>query len=409
MNMRLANGVVQEYLGLLAALLVATLSVNSMPLLVGSTISGLKLNVANAGLMASLELGAVALTTLYVSKSLSEFSLRSLGLWGGVFAFIGNISCWLVLSLPAPAPTLLSLNGQSVDGPAGLLALSRTIAGVGAGAALAAFSGAIAKVTEPDRKYAKLLMTNVAVIGLAMTTLIPYLQRQYSYQGTFTALAILDLAAIAFMRYLPVRTTPLAEEQKPLENKMAGTLLIVSLSVFAIGEGAVWAFVERVGQTIEFNHNNWGVALSSVIGMASIFGVVAGAGAAALLGLRWGRCAPLLLALLIFGVTAPLLSNCTSHVIYVLLIFGFIMSQYFLFPYYMGAAAELDGTGQWAAASTGMYLLGSTFGPAAAGQLIKATESFRSVGWMVLATSTAPMLMMSVVFAMRRKAHSRAQ
>lgn len=398
-----------EYLGLLAALLVATLSVNSMPLLVGSTISGLKLNVANAGLLASLELGAVALTTLYVSKSLVAFSLPSLGLFGGVLAFLGNISCWLTVFVPdAPFPPLL-LNGQPMDGAVGMLALGRTMAGVGAGAALAAFSGAIATVTEPERKYAQLLVSNVVVIGLAMATLIPYLQQQLSYRGTFTALAMLDLAAIAFMRYLPVRTPDPEGERRPLKNKMAGTLLIVSLSVFALGEGAVWAFVEQVGQTIDFNRNHWGVALSSVIGMASMFGVVVGAGAAAVLGLRHGRSVPLFLALLVFGVAGPLLSNCTSHVVYVLLIFGFIMSQYFLFPYYMGAAAELDSTGQWAAASTGMYLLGSTFGPAAAGQLIKAAESFRSVGWMVLATSVVPMLMMSVVFAMRRAAHVRAQ
>jgi len=360
------------------------------------------LNVANAGLMVSNELGAVALTTLCISKNLLAFSLPSLGLWGGALAFLGNISCWLTIVVPNSSFPPLSLNGQPMDGAVGMLALGRTMAGVGAGAALAAFSGSIASVMEPDRKYAKLLVTNVVVIGLAMTTLIPHLQQQFSYRGAFTALAVLDLSALAFMRYLPVRTHDREGEKRPLKNKVAGTLLIISLSIFAIGEGAVWAFVEQVGQTIDFNRNQWGVALSSVIGVTSMLGVVAGAGAAAVLGLRYGRNIPLLLALLVFGVAGPLLSNCTSHAAYALLIFGFIMSQYFLFPYYMGAAAELDSTGRWAAASTGMYLLGSTFGPAAAGQLIQMTASFQSVGWMVLATSAIPMLMMHVMFAGRR-------
>lgn len=393
----------KEYLGLLAALLVATLSVNSMPLLVGSTISGLNLNAANAGLMASVELGAVALTTLCVSRKLSAFSLPSLGLWGGVLAFLGNMSCWLTLIRPHSAFALLTLNGQVLDGASGVLVLGRAIAGMGAGAALAAFSGAIACVSEPDRKYAKLLVANVAVIGLSMATLIPCLQQHFSYRGTFTALAFLDLAAIACMWHLPAPTPHHGNGTTPLKNKLAGTLLIVSLSVFAVGEGAVWAFVEQVGQTIQFNRNIWSAELSSVIGIASMLGVGVGAGAAAVLGLRYGRRVPLFLALLIFGIAGPLLSSCTSHAAYVLLIFNFIMSQYFLFPYYMGAATELDDTGQWAAASTGMYLLGSTVGPVAAGQLITATSSFRSVGWMVLATSMVPMLMMYAVFSIQRK------
>lgn len=398
-----------EYLGLLAALLVGTLSVNSMPLLVGGVIAGLQLNPANAGLLASMELGAVAATTLYLSRNLCAFDFRALGWWGASLAFMGNSSCWLTLSEFIPQTSFASLNGQQLDGKVSVLMMGRLVAGVGAGAALAAFSGAIAGLTDPDRKYAKVLVANVTLIGFVMAVLIPHLERGHSYRGTFTALALADLVAIALMRYLPSRMALSQVHHGQVENKMAGTLLIVSLSVFAIGEGAVWAFVEQVGRNIRFESNGVAMSISSVIGVASIVGVVVGAGAAAVLGLKYGRKSPLLFALLVFGVAGPFLASCTSHGIYVLLIFSFVMAQYFLFPYYMGAAAELDKAGRWAAASTGMYLLGSTFGPAVAGQLIQMTTSFRSLGWMVLATSLVPLLMMWVVFSIQRNRYVHGQ
>lgn len=394
-----------EFLGLLAALLVATLSVNSMPLLVGGVIAGLKLNAANAGLLASMELGAVAVTTLYLSKDLCKFDFRSLALWGTLLAFLGNISCWLTLLDLSPLAGFISLNGQSIDGAVGVLMLGRVIAGIGAGAALASFSGAIAGVAEPDRTYAKLLVLNVTFIGFVMAVVIPQLERSLSYRGVFTALALVNLLAIVFMRYLPCDMALAQGIKGRVENRLAGTLLIISLSVFAIGEGAVWAFVEQVGKGIRFEDSRSAMPLSSVIGVASIFGVAVGAGAAALLGLRQGRRLPLFSALVVFGLAGPFLASCTSHGIYVVLIFSFVMSQYFLFPYYMGAAAELDSAGRWAAASTGMYLLGSTFGPALAGQLIQRTESFSALGWMVLGTSLLPLFMMCAVFSIQRSQH----
>jgi hypothetical protein len=298
-----------EYLGLFAALLVGTLSVNSMPLLVGGVIAGLQLNPANAGLLASMELGAVAATTLYLSRNLCAFDFRALGWWGASLAFMGNSSCWLTLSEFIPQTSFASLNGQQLDGKVGVLMMGRLVAGVGAGAALAAFSGAIAGLTDPDRKYAKVLVANVTLIGFVMAVLIPHLERGHSYRGTFTALALVNLVAIALMRYLPSRMALSQVHHSRVENKMAGTLLIVSLSVFAIGEGAVWAFVEQVGRSIRFESNGVAMSISSVIGVASIVGVVVGAGAAAVLGLKYGRKRPLLFALLVFGVAGPFLAS----------------------------------------------------------------------------------------------------
>ena len=399
MNYKIFN---KEYFGLLASLFVATLSINSMPLLVGGVIEGMHLNSANAGLLASIELGSVAAATLYLSRILSKYNLSSLGIFGGIIALIGNISCWIT-SLDFNSIIIdFSLNDQTIDWRICALACGRILAGVGAGAALAAFSSAVSSVAEPDQKYARVLVANVTIIGLLIATLIPFLQNYFSYRGTFTALAIADFAAIFALQYLPTRNIHNDEERKPPENKIPGVLLIMSLSIFAIGEGAVWAFVEQVGRAIDINKDNIVIAISSIIGLASIVGVFVGAGGAALLGLRIGRKIPLNFSLFVFGIAGPLLSICTSQLLYVFLIFAFIMSQYFLFPYYMGAAAELDTTGQWAAASTGMYLLGSTFGPVVAGKLVQITHSYESIGWLVFVTSIIPILMMHYVFSLRK-------
>lgn len=392
----------RTFLGLLACLLVATLGVNAMPVLVGAVVAGLHLNAANAGLMASLELGAVAFATLAISARVSRYRLARLGLAGAMLAVAGNLSCWLGALVPADAGAMLALNGQDLGWAAGIVAAGRMLAGLGQGVALAAFSAAIASVDEPDPTYARVLIANVSIIGLAIVALIPALQELLGLYGTFTALAVVVGVAAPCMRFLP-SPAPVAgtSGRGALPNRRSGLLLIVSLSIFATGEGAVWAFVEEIGRGIEGGGAAAEARIFHIIGWASIAGVLVGAGAAAWLGLRLGRRLPLNAALLMFGLAGPLLSACTSHAPYVVLIGSFVLSQYFLFPYYMGAAAELDPEGRWAAASTGMYLLGSTVGPATAGQLVQWTHSYSSIGWLVLGTSLVPAAMMHFVLARR--------
>ena len=382
------------FVALLSTLLIATIGVNTMPMLIGSAVESLKINPANAGLLASLELGSVAFSSLILTRLVSKMSLRTLAVSGGMLAIIGHASICFILIFP----TLLNakfifLNGQELSLAYAVTATTRVLAGLGAGAALAAFSAAIANTEDPDRTYARLLIFNVSIYGFITATLMRFMTVQFSFVGTYSSLGIVCLVLIFFLYKLPQSASVGVNVDSSLKHKFQGGLLIVSLGIYAIGEGAIWAFAEQIGVGLHLSQQR----ISSVIGVGSVVGVFLGAGLATYIGTKFGRKIPLVSGLLAFGFSGFLLATCNTEIYYEILICLFIMSLYFILPYYMGAAASLDNLGRWASASTGMYLLGDTFGPSIAGQLIKMTGAYHAVGWLVLFTSVVPVLMMMPV------------
>jgi MFS family permease len=385
------------FLAILASLLGATLGVNAMPMLVGSISDNLHVNAADAGMLATYELAAVAFSCLLLASRVSRVSRHALGLAGAAIAAAGHGG---VLAIPALAALpgaghVATLDGQGLSALYLFVASTRVLAGIGEGLMLAAFGAGVASTRDPDGVYARALIASVSLIGLAMATLVPQLTARFSYVGTFCALALLTLACMPFMRGLPHSGATETRPDAPVRNRSHGVLLVTSFAIFALGEGASWSFAERIGVGAGLSYQRAGL----LIGLASTLGVFAGAGASMLVGQRFGRRRPLFLGLAAFGTCTVLLVHTANAVEFTACVFMSIAALYFLLPCYVGAASALDPLGRWSSAAAGMYLMGNAAGPLLAGRLITSTRAFDSVGWLVASTCALAIVLMRPVMA----------
>ena len=274
------------YWAIVAALLVSTLGVNTMPMLVGSVSDSLHINTANVGLLASCELGAVAFSCLLVVVRVSRVPRHRMAIVGGLIAAAGHSSIWLIPVLTNALGHIapIVLNGQQLGETFAFIILTRVVAGIGEGIVLAAMSAALASTADPDRIYARALIMSVSAIGLLSATLIPKMTAMYSYLGTFSSLGFVTAACVYVMRKLPDAQAT-QESGSQANNTLLGMLLITSLATYALGEGAAWAFTERLGENIGLNFDRIG----ELIGIGTASGVLVGGGVAATIGARYGR------------------------------------------------------------------------------------------------------------------------
>ena len=116
----------------LAGFLIGNLTIFTLPLYIGALMDGLGADERQAGLVCSLEIGAVAVSCVLFSGWLDKLPLRRLGIAGVCLAATGNL-----LSLSQDALVYLSV--------------LRIFCGIGSGMCLAACSAIISRASDPDR------------------------------------------------------------------------------------------------------------------------------------------------------------------------------------------------------------------------------------------------------------------
>lgn len=256
-----------------------------------------------------------------------------------------------------------------------LLAGLRVIAGAGLGLAYAAAAMAAAATANPDR----VLGYGVTAGLLAIVILLPCLAMVVTaagYKGAYIALGVLVIVLIPMMRWLGQGQAHTAEPGKapalPLRS-LAGLLLCISF--FNIGSGAIWGFSERVGQQAGFSVEEAGfiIATGAVSGLA-------GALFAGWLGDRWGRRRPVILALVLAGLGYLILGGATNSASYITGINLYWVTYMFLLPLMIGAGAALDAAGRAATLAAGAISLTFAIGPACGG-FIATWFSYAAIGW----------------------------
>jgi predicted MFS family arabinose efflux permease len=343
----------------LAAFTVALSSTNALPLIVGSLIDGMALGEDAAGLLGSLELGAMALGTLALAPGMDRISRRGLA----------RVAC-----LAAAAAHVAS---AFADGFVSVAAL-RTAAGLAEGGVLAAANAAVASSLDPDRLFARVTIGGGLAAALLLAALPPVIEWG-EHRGAFLALGALSLACLPLLRWLP--GAPAREERsgdgRAIQRGLALALLVGGF-LLAAGEGAIWAFSERIGLRVGLSAEAIGIAL----GAATLVGLL-GAAAAAWLGASRGRSAPIAVGVAVTGASCLALAYTLDPSAYVVLQLVFGVAYMFSLPYLMGAAAALDPMGRVAAGLGGISLVAAAAGPGAGGLLLT-WGSYPMLGWVAL-------------------------
>jgi predicted MFS family arabinose efflux permease len=326
------------------------------PLLVGMMVDRYGLSGSAAGMISAAEMAAFGGGAFAAAWLLGRSDRRLLTAGALLLAIMGNAMAALAPSVP-------------------ILAAARLVAGAGTGAALAIGGAIVAGSTSPDRIYSIITVGVLVYAGSFLTFVPPFMASVGA--APFLAMGLLALVTLPMAVIAP--PAPAAKDDRgeaalpPLRPGALIPLLAAALLLYA-GHGAVWTYEERMGVAIGMTVPEVGAAL----GLASLAGII-GAAAAAILGLRWGRTWPQVIALTVSAAAALIIVTVRDADGYFLGASLIAIVWFFGLPYLNGLAASLDPQGRIAAMLAAMLNLGMAAGPFIAA-LIVADNGYFYIG-----------------------------
>ena len=320
-----------------------------MPMLVGGMIDDLGFTEQQAGTVAALEGLGLVISSIVAA------------LW------IRRVSWTTMLALSCIVTALLNGLTSQLSDFVPFVAV-RFLAGLSAGAVFALAVAALGDNRHPDRAFGIAQVVQGAMMFVAFSVAATILER-WTVAGLYWLLAAAALAMLLTLVRYPSEGAPRAvpapgSGAAPSFTGLIWIGLIASLLFFSNIFG-FWTYIERIGAAAGLDTATIGSALAF-----SQFAAIVGAGAAALASDRFGRVAPLALALVGQLVVLWLLVGQFTPFTYYLGA-GLFQALFVLATaYQLGAIAKIDLTGRFLVVVTGFQGLGSAVGPGIAAALI---------------------------------------
>lgn len=320
-----------------------------MPMLVGGVIDDLGFTEQQAGYIASLEGMGLVLASLLAA------------LWVRKVSWVGMLAVALI------ATALLNVLSAQLHDFLPLLVV-RFLTGLTEGSIFALTVAALGDNRHPDRAFGIAQVVQGALMFILFAGAAKILA-QWSVSGVFYLLAAASLLTLITLLRFPSEGAPRAApgvsgEAAPNYTGLIWVGLVASLLFFSNIFG-FWAYIERIGQAAGLSIDTIGMALG-----ASQFAAIVGAGVTAIASDRFGRTAPLALAMagqllvlwLLLGRFTPLTFYLGAGLFQAL----FVMAN----SYQLGVISKIDIRGNFLVLVTGFQGLGAAVGPGVAASLI---------------------------------------
>lgn len=318
------------------------------PLIVSGLIDDYHFSPAQAGYVVGIEMVGLSLASFIVATFNKTWSRRYMLFFGATIGIFGGLGPVLT---DAFIPILVC----------------RFIAGIGCGLIAANVMSVIATTLDPDRTFGLYYMTCYAGAALLMTG-GAWSLAHFHVRGIYIFLALLLFVTYITVSLIPRGFTGLQDDNKghvlPSFPLFEGGLCLGISMLFWVGLGAVWAFLERLGQQADVNSE----AISYVLTFYAVAGF-AGAFSASILHTHFGRI-QLLIATITGAVFSVALIGWASGLFSFaagVIIFSYIWP---LFLTYMGGTmAAIDSAGRVVAMSVTSQCIGMALGAAIGGEL----------------------------------------
>ncbi len=332
---------------------VGLLSYAALPFLIGSTMISLNLNEESVGLLYSLEFIIAALSSIIIAPKIGKINRTKTAFIGAFIVMVGNL-----------ASGLWSNNYE-------ILLLIRPFIGIGAGLTLASGNATIANAKHPA-KIAGMMNVLFAAMMVLLMLYLSYLNEYWGIQGIYLGLAAVTFSFLFLLKQMPQRSAQHESETVSSKISSTGIFSIAGIAIFAVffmftlRDSMAWGFAERIGNTVGYSSNEMGQLLS-----LQAFSGLSGPIITAIIGFKYGIRSPLLLAIVLAGLTtyAIFLSPELSY-LFKGSILVWTAGYFFAISYLTAYAATLDINGKIVAASGSAMLLGVAAGPALSGYLI---------------------------------------
>ena len=336
---------------LLVAGVASTLVLVSLPVFVGAMATQFGLDARQVGWLASADMAGSAAASLCFVPFIGRVRWRPTAIAALVTMIAANLLCTIATSLPN-------------------LLLMRALAGVGGGIVLSIAFVGLCRSEHPDRYFGIYVFAQLALQTVALAG-FPALLETSGLDAIFLVLGAVAAASLLLVPLLPA-TLPAGSgevaaslgmsSQAAVSPNAAAALL--AQGVYFLAPGAVWGYLERIGQGFGLSLTDVGFALG-----ASTFAGMAGA----LLVVTVGSRAPRGMALAggsllsILAVVLLMDGSGLSRFLAAAALFNFAWNA--TFPYQMGLLASLDRTGAVAIFSLLVQVGGLALGPLIASML----------------------------------------
>lgn len=321
---------------------------NIQPMYLGALADHLSFSAEQLGLIAGLEVAGAALAGIAATFWIRRWDWRRVAFFALLALALGNVASAYATDFETLA-VIRFLTG---------------FLGIGSNYALAIAALSDTRLVERNYSIAVVVQVSIAILGFL---LLPQYIESLGTRAVFLPLALLAVAMLPFLRYLPRGGS---KEGTRAESPASASSWPIWLAlgcqcVWYLGVGGVWAFVERLGNEAGIDAAGIGNALAT--GMA--VGLL-GAFTAAALANRFGRIIPFTVAMLGQVIAVWLLAdlqNLSGLVIAVCIYNG---TWNFALPYLFAMAAVADSRGQLVVLMSSAQAIGLTMGATLAGALI---------------------------------------
>jgi MFS family permease len=367
-------GELRSMAAVLAGASVAWGGLSYVTLTIGVLTEGYHFSLSLAALLATVELGAMALTVTTAAYVLRLVPVARLALLGGSVAGAANL-----LTAFASDPIVV-----------GVL---RAIAGAGAGWMAAGLNTSLSRSPDPQRLFIQANFGNI-ISAAVFFAVMPIIYEHTSFPVYFIAYGAMCLACAALVGWLPDWKPPTAEvEIRSAADTEMGARGGVFLSVCLVwlSYAAVWSLIERFGREIGLTEE----AVGRSLGLGTLSGLI-GAAAAAWLAGRFRPLWPLIFTCFTTGLCYFWLAFCHDGVVYtwILCVWGVVFCPILTYAFAVGA--ELDRSGALVRLLSGGIAITTALGPVVGDRLAE-VFGYRGMGVATFVASTVACLVLAIL------------
>ncbi len=321
--------------------------INIMPAVINGLKEGLHFTNQQAGFVSSANLYGAAIGALTAVFLIKHINWR---LWAYV----------LLVSL-----VVIDLSCIMVQDPI-IMIIVRAFHGITGGLLVGIGFAIISRTKQADKTFGYLLLIQWGLGGLGIMYL-PQLVPEFGTTALFLSLVTFTLVTLVMLPFLPDYDvgSKLEKTNKNSKTKRKPLLMnLFAIFLFQAANMALFAYMISLGKaeglSVEFMSNSLGVA-SWVALLGALLVIV--------IGTKYGRMIPLVIAILLTAFCSWLLHF--SEIAQVYLITNIIIgiTWAFVLPYLFGICAELDKAGQMAAMGGFASKMGLASGPMVAALL----------------------------------------
>lgn len=310
------------------------------------------LTASQAGLLTSAELTCSAVAAFVTSLHLTRLPLYRVTAYG--------------IAVVAMSQLLSSFSVQFSS-----FVLLRVVCGCAAGVVGAATTSTIATAKNPDRVTGLILIAG-GLSGVALMIPIAWANVHWRLSGVFTVVSLYCWVALLMLRWAPFpRAAPLAAvpSASPWTNKALAIPVLLGFLIWGIAEAALSAFTERLGTALNLSQGQIGTVFS-ILPLA----LLCGGGLCVILGLRFGRSAPLAISLLSLAVVIGLLRRVDTLGGFGTMLFAWTFLSTLSIPYVYGLLASLDERGRWVGLLAAASPIATGLGPLLGGFVVQSAS-----------------------------------